>query len=204
MPPSDEDQHRTYRAGRKTMRTDEAVGRGVNGGGPKTTSWYRTVKDLIKIHGEVETANRLGVSKRTVRAWTHPDRSKRRGPNKANRAKVTAAHNTRAVREAKMTRTRRRQVEQMRRNGAKLTLTGMLGPAADKRYARFRKIAYSFPPEIAQDILDRYAEAGPEGAAQAVREALGDYFGQPGTEGYMEDLTDFQMDPTVPNWDESE
>lgn len=156
-------------------RMPEATDRAVRGPRtPKTLTDYRRAKDLIKTHGLRGAAERLGVTGRTLRGWSNPNRSKRTTPSKANRAKLGAEHDTADVRRATAPK---RRMDRFRRNGMRISFTGLAGPRAEgKDYVRRRTIQANLPPDAAAAIMNAYIEGGPAAAQQAFRDAMREHY----------------------------
>lgn len=175
----------------RDMSMGEAITKAVRGQRtPRTTTTYRQIKDLIKTYGDRAAADRLGVTSRTIRAWGHPDRSKRRTPSKANRGKIGTEHNTRTVRRATAPR---RRLNRLGKKGIKVNFTGQAGPVPmGKDYRRLRKITADLPPDAAEAIMNAYVEDGPAGAEEAFREAMREHYHD--ADWQFSDPQDFRFD----------
>ncbi|MPZ62906.1 MAG: hypothetical protein GEU93_16755 [Propionibacteriales bacterium] len=151
----------------------------------KANTWGHQLRDVVKAFGHEGARARLGVSKSTWRAWTKG----RRSPNKGNLSKIAGTWNSRDVRQAMIPARRGRKAST---NGFKVSLTGLLGPTNDPRYARVRKIAAEFPPDVAQQIMDAFVDGGPEAANEEIRRAISEhYFGRdPDELATLDDVTD--------------
>ena len=175
------------------MNLGEAIERGVRRRAPRRITVYRQVKDLIKTYGERDTAQRLGVTVRTLRAWVHPDRRRRRNPRKANRDRISAEHqrNARDVRQATAPR---RRMKRLSSKGMRVEIRGAVGPSLQgKDYSRpNRGILADLPPEAAENIMNAYFEEGPEAAAEALKEALSEWY-LPAEDWQLDDLTEFRF-----------
>jgi riboflavin biosynthesis pyrimidine reductase len=175
----------------------EATDRAVRGPrAPRTVTDYRRARDVIKTYGEEGAAERLGVSRRTLRAWANPNRARRTTPSRANRARLAAEHDTPEVRRATAPK---RRMDRFRRNGMRVAFTGIAGPRAEgKDYVRLRTITTNLPPDAAAAIMDAYLEGGGEAAQAAFREAMREHYHE--ADWIFREPSEFRFDDPEEQW----
>lgn len=181
------------RDNKKIMSPHEAWDNAIKGSRAKSVSTYAKLKELLKANGgDVEKAMRaLGIKdKRTWKAWTDPDRTKRKEPGTAARRKLDQQRNTPEFRRAALPR---RRVERLKRSGMKVKLHGAIMPNADPKYLRIRNATVNLPPDAAERVLDAYADGGPEMAEQVLREEMEQHYTDQGISFAWDKLDKFQI-----------
>jgi hypothetical protein len=149
--------------------------------------------------GRQGAAERLGISERTLRRYKAGGR-----PTKANAARLEEV--TRTAPEVRRQALGQRRESRMRSKGTYVRMAGQIGAGGDPRYRRRREIGATSPVHLSGEqmaaIIDAYKAGDDEGAAEALREALGEEYAAGTTFGNLESLEFLRDDPT--GWTEWE
>ena len=150
---------------RRPMSPEDAIGRAATRQArpvPGTPADH--VRELEQRYGREGARERLGVSERTMRRY-------RAGgtPSKSNAEKL-----------ARQARLGSRREARLRNRGARVRMSGNLGPR-ERQYRRHRTIEADLTPQQMGEILDAWKAGDDDAALEALREALG--------ESYLADFT---------------
>jgi transcriptional regulator with XRE-family HTH domain len=159
---------------------------GTGGAGDQT-------RRLEAAYGRQGTAERLGVSERTLRRWRAGGR-----PSRAHAERL--AEETRTSAEVRRQALSPRREARQRSRGAYVRMSGQIGAGSDPKYRRRRVIGATSPVHLSGDqmagILDAYAEGDDESAAELLRQALDEEYAPGASFGDLESLEFLRDDPT--------
>lgn len=122
-------------------------------------------------------AKSLGVSQRTVQRWIAGKDRKQQHPRAATLKKLTQRARQAATTRRGRERALKGRREALAREGMRLSVNGVQGPAHGEGYVRKRLVNFDLDdPRMAREFLDAWVAGGDEGAQKYLVDNVSDFY----------------------------